>query len=275
MSKKTLYISDLDGTLLDKNAELSDFTKRVLCELSAKGIHLSAATARTSATVSKMLAGTGFDTPVVLMNGVCMYDIEAGRYVFAHMIDMQAKSRLIQSIHKYSLGGFLYAVDDGILSTYYEKADDRVARSFIEERQIKYGKVFTKVNSFEEILDRNIIYYSIPEKETVLRPAADEIRTLEGLRAEYYRDIYDEKYFFLEVCSPLASKHTAVDKIRKNYGFDEIVGFGDNYNDIPLADACDRFYAVENAVDELKSRATGIIGANTADGVAHFLIENT
>lgn len=38
-----------------------------------------------------------------------------------------------------------------------------------------------------------------------------------------------------------------------------------------MADAC---YAMDNAVDELKEIATGIIESNNDDGVANWLLQN-
>ena len=43
---KTLYVSDLDGTLLDPQERVSDFTARVIRELTGRGIHFTYATAR-------------------------------------------------------------------------------------------------------------------------------------------------------------------------------------------------------------------------------------
>ena len=51
-----LYISDLDGTLLNNNAKLSDYTKSTLKELINKNLNFSIATARTPATVVPILS---------------------------------------------------------------------------------------------------------------------------------------------------------------------------------------------------------------------------
>jgi hydroxymethylpyrimidine pyrophosphatase-like HAD family hydrolase len=40
---------------------------------------------------------------------------------------------------------------------------------------------------------------------------------------------------------------------------------------LPLLRACDEFYAVSNAVEELKKKANGIIDDNNSDGVAKFI----
>ena len=61
--------------------------------------------------------------------------------------------------------------------------------------------------------------------------------------------------------------------LREAYGYDSIVGFGDNLNDIPLFEACDRTYGVANAREALKAMATGVIGSNEEDGVIKFLME--
>ena len=54
--KKTLYISDLDGTLLNSRAEVSEKSKAIISRLiTEKNILFSVATARTPATVVRML----------------------------------------------------------------------------------------------------------------------------------------------------------------------------------------------------------------------------
>ena len=44
MANKTLWISDLDGTLLNKEKKVSDYTKKILNEKIAEGLCFSIAT---------------------------------------------------------------------------------------------------------------------------------------------------------------------------------------------------------------------------------------
>lgn len=272
---KTLYISDLDGTLLNRNAELSPFATDALRELCRKGVCFSVATARTAATVAAMLAPVGVSTPAVLMNGVCTYDLSKGEYVKVEYIDAFAKESAMRIIAAHGLSGFWYCIENGMLSTYYENTDSPDAKLFIEERQRKYNKPFFKVDSFASLADRGLVYYSISDETAKLEPAAQQLKEVEGLRVEYYRDVYNLRHSYLELCSSSASKESAVRSIKEMYGFEKAVGFGDNYNDIPLLEACDEFYAVSNAVEELKNRSTAVIGANTEDAVVRWLIENS
>lgn len=63
-------------------------------------------------------------------------------------------------------------------------------------------------------------------------------------------------------------------QIKELVNCNRIVSFGDAINDIRMFELSDECYAVENAVDELKAVATGIIGSNEQDGVAKWLKEN-
>ena len=89
-----------------------------------------------------------------------------------------------------------------------------------------------------------------------------------------YKDIYSDDFWYLEIFSETASKYNAIQFLRQKYGFEKLVCFGDNLNDLPMFDGCDEGYAVANAKPELKERATAVIGSNTEDGVARFLDKN-
>ena len=78
----------------------------------------------------------------------------------------------------------------------------------------------------------------------------------------------------MEVFSDTASKFNAVEFLRRQYGFDRVIGFGDNLNDLPLFDACDECYAPINAKPEVKERAMAVIGTNDEDGVVKWIEEN-
>lgn len=271
---KTLYISDLDGTLLGSNATLSEETVKALNRLISKGIKFTVATARTSATVVQMLSETDISLPVILMNGVCIYDIKKQEYIVTEKISNKGKRVLLDVIRQYIGTGFVYTIDNNQLSTYFENDDSPAAKSFIEERERIYGKKFTKVDSFEACYDKSIVYYSIDDKQEKLTEACEELKKCDDLHVEFYRDIYNTDHWYLEVCSSAASKKNAVIKLRKLLGAEKVVSFGDNLNDIPMFEASDESYAVGNAKEEVKQAATGVIGTNADNGVVRFIAES-
>lgn len=269
---KTLYISDLDGTLLNNNAETTANSKKLLNEFINKGNFFSVATARTGATVVQMLDGVDVNVPIVLMNGVAFFDIKSGKYVNIHTWGEKAKEKFFSEVCAYGSPGFLYCIDDDSLSTFYENTSSPNAKIFINEREKKFGKKFTKVESFKECQNHSVVYYSYSDTYEKLKPLYDKIIAIDGIRCEFYRDTYNTDFWYFEVCSANASKYNAVNWLKENYGFEKVVAFGDNLNDIPLFEASDESYAVENAKEDVKNRATAVIGKNTDDAVAEFLM---
>lgn len=74
MRDKTLYLSDLDGTLLQNDASLSPFAVRELNRMIEKGLCFSISSARSTGTVIGILDGLRLTVPIALFNGVIYYD---------------------------------------------------------------------------------------------------------------------------------------------------------------------------------------------------------
>lgn len=271
---KTLYISDLDGTLLDGNAELSEYTINALNELIAQGVHFSVATARTAATSVFMLGRLKINIPVILMNGVLIFDMQEKRYVKKEMLARDKITQILSAMKKVEQTGLMYALSEDELITYYERIYNDALQKFIDERMQKYNKKFVQIDDFANA-DTDIIYFCYLDTHENIRRLFNEIKAISGLRIEVYQDMYScDDSWNMEVFNDTASKGNAVEFLRRQYGFGKVIGFGDNLNDLPLFAACDECYAVSNAKDEVKAKATAVIGANTNDGVAKWLEEN-
>ncbi|MEG1426676.1 MAG: HAD family hydrolase [Oscillospiraceae bacterium] len=267
---KTLYISDLDGTLLNSHAELSDYTVKTLNCLTEKGIHFSLATARTAATALQMLENVAINIPIVLMNGVLIYDLASKEYIKKEALSPKIAEDIIGAMREVGQAGLMYTLCCDKMFTYHEATVNQAIRDFINERKVKYNKVFTQVNDFLDVKDE-IIYFTFLDNEENIERLCSRMAGISGIEFAKYRDIYTEKLWYLEVFSSAASKYNAVRFLREYGNYERVIGFGDNLNDIPLFRACDECYAVANAKDEVKAIATHVIGSNDDDGVAKWL----
>ncbi|CRZ34693.1 hypothetical protein DFR55_10577 [Herbinix hemicellulosilytica] len=274
LTPKTLYVSDLDGTLLNNNAKISDRSLNIINSLIDKGMLFTVATARSIASVKYILKDLKLTLPVILMNGVCIYDPVNQKYINVETLSKENIRILISLIEENNLKGFMYAVKNEKLSTYYEELSNKALRDFYEIRVKRYKKPFTKVNKFAEIKDEPIIYFVLMDYKEKLEPIYRLVENLPNINSVFYKDNYEKDMWYLEIFSNKASKYHAVQYLRKYLSADYVIGFGDNQNDLSLFEACDKFYAVDNAIEELKQRADAVIGKNSEDGVAMWLKEN-
>ncbi|MDP4180830.1 MAG: HAD family hydrolase [Bacillota bacterium] len=267
-----LYITDLDGTLLNSEKEISAFSKSTLNTLISKGVNFSIASARSLSTALKILSGLKLNAPIALMNGVALYDMESGKYINIEALAQEPAEEIVNILKMRRVEGFMYTISDGVLNTYYETLSSNVLTDFRDERIKKYNKTFEQIENFKDkISENNIIYFTLLDEYETLIKVYETLKDMPGIEISLYKDVYSDNLYFLEIYSKNASKRNAVNYLRENYNFDEIIGFGDNLNDIPMLKACDEFYAVANAVDELKKLATGVIGDNDSDGVAKYI----
>ena len=269
---KTLYISDLDGTLLTPEAALSDYTVRALRQFTQNGGYFSVATARTwNSTQYKLAPVLPLPVPVVLMNGAMVYDTQAGRFANKQIIAPEAVRELLARVKAQGQTGFLYSHKEGFIRAYHEANNRPTMQAFLESRKTFYGKNFTQTEDLAEHAAEDIIYFTTQDSHENLAALYEALQGLPEIGCVFYPDSYTIDNWFLECFSRAASKYNAVRFLREAYGFDKVIGFGDNLNDIPLFRACDEGYAVANAREELKAVASGVIGANTEDGVTRFL----
>lgn len=271
---KTLYISDLDGTLLNPNVELSKTTKLILNELIEKGVYFSVATARSIASVKPILADVNLSVPVVMMNGVCIFDLVKDDYVKIEYLPKDSIAMLLSLIKKHHLKGFAYAIKNGVLSTYYEDLNTQSLKDFVQERVERYQKSFIQVQDFASLSDEPLIYYSLMDQREHLEPVYLALLQIEELNSVFYKDNYTPGLWYLEIYSKTASKYHAVKYLREEYHFDKVVCFGDNHNDLPLFKASDVKLAVGNAVQELQDKADQVIDTNINNGVANWLLHH-
>ena len=75
---KKLYVTDLDGTLLNRQDRISPFSVRVINELVDKGLLFTYATARSLVSASKVTEGLSTEIPVIAYNGAFIIQPSTG-----------------------------------------------------------------------------------------------------------------------------------------------------------------------------------------------------
>jgi len=274
---KTLYVSDLDGTLLQPDARLSNTTVGMLNEAIADGKLFTVATARTPATVSPILADVHLEIPAVVMTGAALWNPATGHYSRLRLFDPEAARRLIEVYEQQQCPTFVYFLKDDMITIRHIGELSPIQRRFMEERNsTPFKRVEVSPDGHSEFPDQYndiILLYSMLPNDVAERTYA-VTREMPGVRPQFYHDIYGDQTAILEAFSPEATKAKAMRALAQDLGADRIVAFGDNINDLPMMREADLSIAVENARPEVKEAADIVIGPNTDDSVAKFILDH-
>lgn len=268
----TLYLADLDGTLLTPEITLSPRSAELIGKFIARGGKFSISTARTPASVFQILSALPLHHPISMMNGVLIYDPATRRYLRQAGFGEEPAQRILSVFRNAAIDPVVFFLaNDSLFPTY--RAMSPLLGEYAREREIKYGKRFYRVDSLEVEISRHqgALYFCARETEDTLTPLVPRLQAIPGVHVECYKDIYAPGAAYLEVFSSKASKENSTRALRELTGVRHVVSFGDNLNDLPMFRASDASYAVANALEAVRAAATATIGPNTADGVAEFL----
>ena len=269
----TLYLADLDGTLLTPAQTVSERTRETLNALLEKGAHISYATARSLETSSAVTRGIRFSDPVILHNGAVVSDPVQKKPLAVSRFSEAEKKEILAAF----LANGLFPVTYSFLAgknrfSYLWERSGAAQRAFIGTRtgSAAGNERARELFSADGILDGDVFYFAcLGEKERLL-PVYEALCA--RYRCFFAPDIY-LKAQWLEIVKKDVSKASAALALKARLGAQKLVVFGDAENDIPLFEVADESYAVANAVPSLKERATAVIGSNEEDGVAKKLAQ--
>lgn len=276
MKRNTIYITDLDGTLLDPSSKVSPESLRILNKVIKKGAMVTAATARTPATVEPLLeklipsrTPTGRDVPAIVMTGAAYWNRHLHRYDYIRMMSLDDAEAVKAAFEKENVHPFNYCLGENeILNVYHPAALTTREDAFYQERRHLIYKRFHLGQ--EPAFPCTVLFFGMGSPEKAERIVA-QIRATTDCSAAWYRDIFNPGNALIDVYGPGCSKAEAVRDVATELGAKRIVVFGDNLNDLPMMNVADLSVAVENALPEVKAQADIIIGPNTADSVARFI----
>ena len=272
---KTLYVSDLDGTLLGDDSLLScgtiDMLNRVIEEL---GGLFTIATAHTPATVVPLMQEVHARLPFIVIGGSAMWNPVTGCYEHTHGIDDATVNAVADVFDHHHAYPFIYRRHgNGMLHAHhYGPLSDQEAR-FVEARQhLPLKRFLLDDNGYRHSDDEALLIFSL-NKYAVLKEIAQDLKdTVSTCQVMLYHDIFDESEGYLEIFTAGTSKAAAIRELAHEVGAERVVVFGDNRNDIAMMQAADHSVAVDNAFPEVKAAASEVIGPNTADSVARWIL---
>lgn len=266
----TLYVTDLDGTLLRSDTSLSAYTVNTLNRLIKDGVRFTYATARSYSSASPLVRKLELNCPAVTFNGVFIVDPRTGEHLIENGYSEMSRAIAMDFFLSENIAPLVYAFIDGKECVSYLETRMENIRGYVDAR--RGDKRLRPVKELKALFEGDPFYFTLIDPNDI--KTLDTVFTEEnGFARNIQKDTYDN-YYWYEIFNSTASKSNAVLQVKRLVGADELVCFGDNLNDISMVKAADIGAAVSNSCEELKKTASVIIDSNNNDGVTKFIEEH-
>ena len=260
MSRIKLIMSDIDGTILDKNHQLDSYLIELMPLLKQRDIPFVLASARSPlgiALISKELGITDF--PIACYNGAL---ISLGDKILSqHSID---KSELLL-LHDFLKKEFptvsinVYSGKDWLVNTIDEWVE---IEATITGESPKVTSLADFIRDEKTLVHKLLLINNAP----TIQKLKETLSTMDFPQTDFYLS----KDNYLEVTHNQVSKKQALLELANYYqlSLTEIMSIGDNYNDIPMIETAGLGVAMGNAPTDVKVCANKVTDSNDQNGVS-------
>ena len=253
MSNITLVISDIDGTLITSNHEVTEDTKQTARSLLADGVKLSLASSRPPRAVAPIAAELGLASTFAAFNGALIVK-SSGEILAESTIAPDVTSR----IHA-------IAQERGLDVWLYDKTDWWVSRQtpFVEREEHTTG-FSASWSNYSEQLGKPLNKLTVVGQPSLVADAERLVIKELGQTVTASRS----KPRFLDVTSFGWHKGAVVTRLSNLFHTspDKVAVIGDGPNDVEMFVAAGLSIAMGQAVDEVRKQATYITSSNDDEG---------
>lgn len=265
-----LVASDLDGTLLNKNKEITPRLFDALKKLDELGIYFVPSTGRPFGTVPQAIKELPFLKYVITSNGATIYDATEKKNIIENYLTPEAVDAVIEIarelpvITEYFIEGKAYIA---------KKVYDDLTPFDLTESHVTYIKNSrTPVEDFwDEMKRNNTVLENI---NLVFRDMELRKKTWDRLKALGLASVTAATTKNIEITSLYATKAKALEKLCEVLGFtrENVLAMGDGDNDMPMIQFAGIGVAMANGEEHIK-QAADIIADDCNDFGAAKILE--
>ncbi|MHA2936768.1 HAD family hydrolase [Vibrio sp. RC27] len=271
-SNDILYISDLDGTLLNDDQTVSHNTQSYLATAIQEGVNFTYATARSITSSQFVLDSLNIRLPVILYNGAQIYCPIRKTYIHSAYMEATAFTSHLNQFLTDGLDPVIHCLDkEDNLRVYFRSAANKSTATWINSRLKNGDNRFRITEDFSEIDQTKVIELMVVAPQEMLIRYQDSLTNEPSVSSVLSEDIYCKGFYWLELSHRNANKGYAVKKLGEHLGINKVVTFGDNHNDIPMFEHSYRSLAMSNAQPSVREVASDVIGCNNDDAVIRYI----
>jgi Cof subfamily protein (haloacid dehalogenase superfamily) len=260
MSRIALVVSDVDGTLLTRDKLLTDGAKTAVRALHAAGVGFTIVSSRPTIGMGFLIAPLAITLPVGAFNGSSIVDAQL-KPLEQHLIAPAVAQRSLDVLNEFGVDIWLFSNE-----RWYTKNPDGEYVPH-EKRAIKADP--TIISDFTPHLSEACKIVGASSDAALLARCEAAMQHALGAEATAVRS----QTYYLDVTPPGHDKGTFVGNIARRLGIstDAVATIGDMQNDLPMFARSGISFAMGNATDDVKKRATHVTDSNERDGFARAM----
>jgi len=252
-----LVATDLDGTIVPREGDISDRTVAVLRAVEEQGVPVVFVTGRPPRWMKPVAERTGHTGLAVCANGALVYDLHTEEVVEQFPLSVEVGLDVARRLRA-ALPDIGFAVE--------------MVEGFAHEAgyQTRYDVLPTRVAEIEEIYDQPAVKLLARHEDLDADELLARAREVVGNTAEL---THASTSGLLEISATGVSKATTLALLCKQRGIEaaDVVAFGDMPNDLPMLAWAGTAYAVEGAHPDVLAAVERHAPAAEDDGVAQVL----
>lgn len=255
---------DIDGTLTNSQKQIDAGTREAVRKAAEQGCTIAIATGRPVQGVRDFANELNFQKIkgyVICLNGGLVMSWQDGKIIQDKKIPVEFNGKICDLAKEYGVTILTYEGDDVIT----EDPDNEYVQI-----ETKINKINArKVDNLKEVLDFSVSKFIMVGDGEILAEVEKKVKPL--LEADL--DVYRSEPFFLEILPKGINKANALEMLLKEVGAtrEELMAFGDGYNDISMIEYAGMGVAMANGNDQIKAKADYVAPSNDEGGIAHVL----
>lgn len=272
-----LIASDIDGTIINSQGQITPRTQKVIKRLKDYDIAFTFATGRnheSTLEIAKQLEMGDEEIGMICLNGLQTYDLPSMNKTEQQSLTFEESKRMGLLGSEFYLG-IMYCFEDCI----YFQMDDKSYKDYTLGMDEEAWKFFNRklavkpINSIYDIQDEF-------KKNKIQKVAYIQAPEYMSLVIDRMKKTIDDDYMLMRVgesWTEVAHKeitkgHAVLDyAAKKGITAEEIMVFGDSENDISMFEIAKVAVAMENAMPTAKEKATDFTLSNNEEGVADYI----
>lgn len=224
--RETLFVSGVDGILVDKNDKISAFSKVELNRMIDDGLKFTLSTMRTPASLLEPLSDINFKYPVIVMDGAALYDVKKSEYVKEYIISTGTSNELVELMKDNNMHPFINVIIDDTLLIYYQDFEDKINQDLINKLRISPYRNYIK-REFPG--DENVVYFMIldlNENVDAFYKKLIELGYDKKLKIlKYFSEDY-KGYSYIKIYNKNASKENMLIYLKEKYNLENVLTIG-------------------------------------------------